>query len=79
MNVRIRILEWRAMRRFFNLVLGGLAMVVVAMVSAFLAMRLAIHGSIWELRYLLLQEGDMGLLTIGPFLRMFIDTCYRCK
>ena len=33
MNVRIRILEWRAMRRFFNLVLGGLAMVVVAMVS----------------------------------------------
>ena len=32
------------MKRFFNLVLGALAMLVVAMVSAFLTMRLAIHG-----------------------------------
>lgn len=32
------------MKRFFNLVLGALAMLAVAMVSAFLTMRLAIHG-----------------------------------
>jgi eukaryotic-like serine/threonine-protein kinase len=30
--------------RFFNLVLGALAMLVVALTSAFIAMRLAIHG-----------------------------------
>jgi beta-lactam-binding protein with PASTA domain len=30
--------------RFFNLVLGALAMMVVALTSAFIAMRLAIHG-----------------------------------
>ena len=32
------------MKRFFNLVLGTLAMLVVALTSAFIAMRLAIHG-----------------------------------
>jgi eukaryotic-like serine/threonine-protein kinase len=32
------------MKRFFNLVLGALAMLAVALVSAFLTMRLAIHG-----------------------------------
>jgi beta-lactam-binding protein with PASTA domain len=32
------------MRRFFNLVLGALAMIAVAMISAFITMRLAIHG-----------------------------------
>jgi len=32
------------MRRFFNLVLGALAMIAVALLSAFLTMRLAIHG-----------------------------------
>jgi beta-lactam-binding protein with PASTA domain len=32
------------MRRFFTLVLGALAMVAVALLSAFIAMRLAIHG-----------------------------------
>jgi len=32
------------MKRFFTLVLGALAMVAVALVSAFIAMRLAIHG-----------------------------------
>jgi beta-lactam-binding protein with PASTA domain len=30
--------------RFFNIVLGALAMLIVALVSAFIAMRLAIHG-----------------------------------
>jgi len=32
------------MKRIFNLVLGALAMLVVALISAFIAMRLAIHG-----------------------------------
>lgn len=32
------------MRRFFTFVLGGLAMIAVALISAFIAMRLAIHG-----------------------------------
>jgi beta-lactam-binding protein with PASTA domain len=32
------------MKRFFNLVLGALAMLIVAMVSAFITMRMAIHG-----------------------------------
>jgi beta-lactam-binding protein with PASTA domain len=32
------------MKRFFTLVLGALAMIAVALVSAFIAMRLAIHG-----------------------------------
>jgi len=32
------------MRRFFNILLGALAMIAVALLSAFLAMRLAIHG-----------------------------------
>ncbi len=33
-----------SINRFFNIVLGALAMLVVALVSAFVAMRLAIHG-----------------------------------
>ncbi len=33
-----------SINRFFNIVLGALAMLVVALVSAFIAMRLAIHG-----------------------------------
>jgi len=32
------------MRRFFNILLGALAMIAVAMISAFITMRLAIHG-----------------------------------
>jgi len=32
------------LKRFFTLVLGALAMVAVALISAFIAMRLAIHG-----------------------------------
>lgn len=32
------------MKRFFTLVLGALAMIAVALISAFVAMRLAIHG-----------------------------------
>ncbi len=32
------------MRRFFNILLGALAMIAIALLSAFLTMRLAIHG-----------------------------------
>jgi beta-lactam-binding protein with PASTA domain len=32
------------MKRFFTFVLGGLALIAVALISAFIAMRLAIHG-----------------------------------
>lgn len=39
MKVRIS-----SVNRFFNIVLGALAMLVVALTSAFIAMRLAIHG-----------------------------------
>jgi beta-lactam-binding protein with PASTA domain len=39
MKVRIS-----SVNRFFNIVLGALAMLVVALASAFIAMRLAIHG-----------------------------------
>ena len=37
-------LKTRSINRFFNIVLGALAMLVVALVSAFISMRLAIHG-----------------------------------
>lgn len=32
------------MRRFFNIILGAMAMLTVALISAFITMRLAIHG-----------------------------------
>ena len=32
------------MRRFFNILLGALAMIAVGLLSAFITMRLAIHG-----------------------------------
>ena len=37
-------LKVRRINRFFNVLLGALAMLVVALLSAFIAMRLAIHG-----------------------------------
>jgi beta-lactam-binding protein with PASTA domain len=37
-------LKIRRTNRFFNIVLGALAMLVVALLSAFITMRLAIHG-----------------------------------
>ncbi len=37
-------LKIRRINRFFNIVLGALAMLVVALTSAFITMRLAIHG-----------------------------------
>lgn len=43
-TVRVRFVGWAPVRRFFNIVLGALAMIAIALVSAFLSMRLAIHG-----------------------------------
>ena len=37
-------LKLRRINRFFNIVLGALAMLIVALLSAFITMRLAIHG-----------------------------------
>jgi eukaryotic-like serine/threonine-protein kinase len=37
-------LKIRRINRFFNVVLGALAMLIVALLSAFITMRLAIHG-----------------------------------
>src|SRR5271156_1497702 len=37
-------LKTRSINRFFNIVLGALAMLIVALTSAFITMRLAIHG-----------------------------------
>ncbi len=37
-------LKTRRINRFFNIVLGALAMLIVALLSAFITMRLAIHG-----------------------------------
>ena len=37
-------LKTSSINRFFNIVLGALAMLVVALLSAFITMRLAIHG-----------------------------------
>lgn len=42
--VHVRFVGWAPVRRFFNIVLGAMAMIAVALVSAFLSMRLAIHG-----------------------------------
>lgn len=73
MMVRIRIVKWRAIRRFFNLVLGGLAMIAVAMVSAFLAMRLAIHGrevKVPDLSHMTISEASRKASSMGLRLQL---------
>jgi beta-lactam-binding protein with PASTA domain len=37
-------LKTRSINRFFNIVLGALAMLIVALISAYISMRFAIHG-----------------------------------
>jgi beta-lactam-binding protein with PASTA domain len=73
MMVRVRIVKWRAIRRFFNLVLGGLAMVTVAMISAFLAMRLAIHGrevKVPDLSHMTISEASRKASSMGLRLQL---------
>jgi beta-lactam-binding protein with PASTA domain len=44
MILRVKLAFWPTFARFFNRLFGGIAMVVVTLVFAFGAMRLAIHG-----------------------------------
>jgi beta-lactam-binding protein with PASTA domain len=56
------------MKRFFNLVLGALAMLAVAMMSAFITMRLAIHGrevKVPNIAGLSLQEASRKANAVG--------------
>jgi beta-lactam-binding protein with PASTA domain len=60
-------------RRFFNIVLGALAMVVVALTSAFLAMRLAIHGrevKVPDLTHMTISEASRKASSMGLRLQL---------
>jgi beta-lactam-binding protein with PASTA domain len=60
-------------RRFFNVVLGAMAMVVVALVSAFLAMRLAIHGrevKVPDLAHMTISEASRKASSMGLRLQL---------
>jgi beta-lactam-binding protein with PASTA domain len=73
MMVRIRIVKWRAIRRFFNLVLGAMAMVAVAMISAFVTMRLAIHGrevKVPDLAHMTISEASRKASSMGLRLQL---------
>lgn len=61
------------MRRFFNLVLGAMAMVAVALISAFIAMRLAIHGrevKVPDLTHTSIAEASRRAAAAGLRLRL---------
>lgn len=60
-------------RRFFNVVLGAMAMVVVALVSAFLAMRLAIHGrevKVPDMAHMTISEASRKASSMGLRLQL---------
>jgi beta-lactam-binding protein with PASTA domain len=72
-TVRVRFVGWAPVRRFFNIVLGALAMVAVAMISAFLAMRLAIHGrevKVPQLAHMTISEASRKASSMGLRLRL---------
>jgi beta-lactam-binding protein with PASTA domain len=59
--------------RFFNIVLGALAMLVVALLSAFITMRLAIHGRVVKvpnLTGLTLAEASKQTRSLGLILHL---------
>lgn len=73
MKVRVRFVGWSAVRRFFNIVLGAMAMVAVAMISAFLAMRLAIHGhevKVPQLAHMTIAEASRRTSSMGLRLQL---------
>lgn len=73
MKVRLRFVGWAAVRRFFNIVLGAMAMIAVAMVSAFLAMRLAIHGrevKVPQLSHMTISEASRKASSMGLRLQL---------
>jgi len=62
------------MKRFFTLVLGALAMVAVALISAFIAMRLAIHGREVEVPDLAgLTVAEAGKLAVRDGLNLTLE------
>jgi eukaryotic-like serine/threonine-protein kinase len=61
------------MKRFFNLVLGAMAMVAVALISAFITMRLAIHGrevKVPDLTHMTIAEASRRASSMGLRLRL---------
>jgi beta-lactam-binding protein with PASTA domain len=73
MKVRVRFIGWAPVRHFFNIVLGAMAMVAVAMVSAFLAMRLAIHGrevKVPQLTHMTIAEASRKASSMGLRLQL---------
>jgi beta-lactam-binding protein with PASTA domain len=72
-KVRVRFVGWAPVRRFFNIVLGAMAMVAVAMISAFLAMRLAIHGrevKVPQLAHMTISEASRKASSMGLRLQL---------
>src|ERR1700754_4834454 len=73
MKIRLRLQGFRIVRRLFNIALGALAMVVVALVSAFLAMRLAIHGrevKVPDLTHMTVSEASRKASSMGLRLQL---------
>ncbi len=67
-------LKIRRINRFFNILLGALAMLVVALLSAFIAMRLAIHGREVKVPNLAgLSLADAGKQTRSLGLRLTLE------
>src|SRR5271168_2219887 len=63
----------RTINRFFNIMLGALAMLTVALVSAFITMRLAIHGhevKVPDLTNLTLSEASKKTSSLGLVLSL---------
>ena len=61
------------MKRFFNLVLGAMAMVAVALISAFVTMRLAIHGreiKVPDLTHMSVADASRRAASLGLRLRL---------
>jgi beta-lactam-binding protein with PASTA domain len=72
-TVRVRFVGWAPVKRFFNIVLGAMAMVAVAMFSAFLAMRLAIHGrevKVPQLAHMTIGEASRKASSMGLRLQL---------
>lgn len=72
-TVRVRFTGWAPVRRFFNIVLGAMAMIAVAMISAFLAMRLAIHGrevKVPQLTHMTISEASRRASSMGLRLQL---------
>jgi beta-lactam-binding protein with PASTA domain len=73
MKIRLRFKGWAPVRRFFNIVLGAMAMIAVAMISAFLAMRLAIHGrevKVPQLTHMTISEASRKASSMGLRLQL---------